>query len=97
MEVCTGVQTSIEYKDDWTIHKKEVLLSKEGQRQYQAAIGSLINLMSGTRPDLSYSVNKLARYCSTPTERHWRGLKRIMRFVKETINTSLQLGNVMRH
>jgi len=52
--------------------------------------------MLGTRPDLSYSVNKLAQYCANATERHWKGIKRILRFIKGTINTMLQLGNVIR-
>jgi len=96
MEACAEVQTPMEQKEDWTVRKEDIPLNGEGKRQYQAAIGSLIYLMLGTRPDLSYSVNKLAQYCASPTERHWRGVKRIMRFVKGTINTTLQLGNVMR-
>ena len=63
---------------------------------YQAAIGCLIYLMLGSRPDLAYSVNKLAQYCSAPMARHWTGIKRILRFLKGTLAFGLILWNVQR-
>ena len=48
--------------------------------------------MLGTRPDLAFSINKLAQYCSKPSARHWHGVKRILRYVKGTINARLILG-----
>jgi len=45
------------------------------------------------RPDLAFSINKLAQYCGNPTERHWKGVKRILRFVKGSIRVGLILGN----
>jgi len=54
MEECAEVQTPMEQKEDWTVRKEDIPLNEEGKRQYQAAIGSLIYLMLGTRPDLSY-------------------------------------------
>ena len=38
---------------------------------YLSAIGALMYLASHTRPDISFSVNLLARYSSCPTRRHW--------------------------
>ena len=56
---------------------------------YQSLIGSLIYLSTKTRPDLSYAVNKLARFCSKPTSAHLAAVKRIFRYVKGTINYGL--------
>ena len=96
MDTCAEVLTPMDQKEDWAIRKKDIALNEEDRRLYQAAIGSLIYLMLGTRPDLSYLVNKLAQYCANLIERHWKGIKRILRFIKRTINTTLQLENVIR-
>ncbi|XP_057250734.1 uncharacterized protein LOC130591432 [Beta vulgaris subsp. vulgaris] len=42
---------------------------------YLSAIGALMYLASHTRPDISFSVNLLARFSSCPTRRHWNGIK----------------------
>lgn len=49
--------------------------------------------MLGTRPDLAFPIYKLAQYCTSPTERHWKGVKRILRFVKGSVGVKLILGN----
>ena len=41
LEACTGVQTPMETKEDWTITLDDIMLDEAGKRQYQAAIGSL--------------------------------------------------------
>ncbi|KAJ9561780.1 hypothetical protein OSB04_006940 [Centaurea solstitialis] len=38
---------------------------------YLCAIGALLYLAQCTRPDIAFSVNLLARFCSAPTQRHW--------------------------
>ena len=37
---------------------------------YLSAIGALMYLANYTRPDITFSVNLLARYSSTPIRRH---------------------------
>lgn len=76
--------------------KKGDTLNEVDKQRYQAAIGCLIYLMLGSRPDLAFSVNKLAQYCAAPTVRHWIGVKRIIRFDKGTLNYGLLLRNVPR-
>ena len=56
---------------------------------YQSAIGSLIYLASKTRPDIAFSVYKLARYCSKPSTDHWSAVKRLLRYIKGTSNYGL--------
>lgn len=56
---------------------------------YQEAIGCLLYLSQGTRPDITYIVNTLSRYNNKPTTQHWVAIKRILRYLKGTINMKL--------
>ena len=51
---------------------------------YKSAMGSLLYLTSGTRPDLAAAVNTLCRYSQNPTLEHWEGVKRVLRYLKGT-------------
>ncbi len=53
------------------------------------AIGSLIYLMTFTRPDNSYSVSTLLKFMQQPRELQWRFLKRLLRYLKTTSDYSL--------
>ena len=41
-------------------------------------------LMVGTRPDIAFSVSKLAKYVESPTLLHWNCVKRVLRYIKNT-------------
>ncbi|KAL0461117.1 UNVERIFIED_CONTAM: Retrovirus-related Pol polyprotein from transposon TNT 1-94 [Sesamum latifolium] len=56
---------------------------------YLSAIGALMYLANNTRPDIAFSVNLLARYSSTPTKRHWNGIKHILRYLRGTSDMEL--------
>ena len=51
---------------------------------YQQQIGSLIYLMSSTRPDIAFIVNNYARYMSNPSEEHFKALNRIWQYIRTT-------------
>lgn len=53
-------------------------------RQYQALIGTLIYVMIGTRPDISYAVIRLSQYMSNPTDHHYKSAKYILRYLLGT-------------
>ncbi|GJZ62114.1 hypothetical protein Tco_0618251 [Tanacetum coccineum] len=55
---------------------------------YRDMIGSLMYLTS-SRPDLIYAVCLCARYQEKPTKKHLNAVKRIFRYLKETINMGL--------
>jgi hypothetical protein len=57
---------------------------------YQSAIGSLMYAMLGTRPDIAYAVGAVSQYCSNPGRGHWTAVKRILRYLKGTMNFSLE-------
>ncbi|MCW2783452.1 MAG: RNA-dependent polymerase [Marmoricola sp.] len=92
MEQCAECDTPMERGLDWAIKDGDVVLDNHAVKVYQGAIGSLIYLVLGSRPDLAYSVNKLAQYSSKPTRRHWNGVKRIFRFLRGSIELGLVLG-----
>ena len=59
---------------------------------YQSAIGSLMYLMVGTRPDLAFCVGRLAKFVSNPTELHWDCVKRVLRYLIDTKDLGLVFG-----
>ncbi|KAL0293190.1 UNVERIFIED_CONTAM: Retrovirus-related Pol polyprotein from transposon TNT 1-94 [Sesamum radiatum] len=46
-------------------------------------------LANNTQSDIAFSVNLLARYSSTPTKRHWNGVKHILRYLRGTSDMGL--------
>ena len=46
-------------------------------------------LANCTRPNIAFFVNLLARYSSTPTKRHWNGIKHILRYLRGTSDMGL--------
>ena len=49
---------------------------------YANAIGSLMYLAVGTRPDIAFAVQTLSRYSNKPNSTHWTGIKRIFRYLQ---------------
>ena len=47
-------------------------------------IGSLMYLMSCTRPYIAYAVSKLSRYTSNPNGGHGKGIVRVLRYLRYT-------------
>jgi hypothetical protein len=60
--------------------------------EYQSVLGSLMYLCGCTRPDMSYSVNLLARYSANPSAEHWKALDVLIGYLKRT----RELGLVMK-
>eukprot|EP00171_Calliarthron_tuberculosum_P022755 IDg22755t1 len=56
---------------------------------YRQAISSIMYLALGTRPDISFAVGRLAQYCNSPLQSHWKAVKRILRYINGTKNLGL--------
>ena len=82
------VRTLDEKRDPFRLKEddEEIL---EPEVPYLSAIGALLYLAQCTRPDISFAINLLARYCNAPTRRHWTGVKDIFRYLKGTTDLGL--------
>lgn len=82
MSDCNPVHTPCEpnVKLISTENKKNILTNIP----YQEAIGSLLYLSQGTRPDICFIVNKLSSFNKKPEQQHWLALKRVLRYIKGT-------------
>ncbi|KAI7944919.1 hypothetical protein MJO28_010614 [Puccinia striiformis f. sp. tritici] len=58
---------------------------------YQSFIGSINYMALGTRPDLSFTVNYLARFSANPNETHWAALRHLVQYIATTRNKRLPL------
>ena len=50
-------------------------------KPYRALIGSFMYACMATRPDICAAVNHFSQYQANPAEEHWKGLKRILRYI----------------
>ena len=57
---------------------------------YRQAVGSLIWLASGTRPDIAYAVSQVARFNANPGIVHWKAVVKIFRYLQGTTNMGIK-------
>jgi histone deacetylase 1/2 len=71
-------------------------LTKEGTSAfddptlYRSVVGAL-QYATITRPELSFSVNKVCQFMHTPMVEHWKVVKRILRYLKGSLSYGLLL------
>lgn len=58
--------------------------SMEDQHLYRSIVGAL-QYVTLTRPEISYSVNKVCQFMSNPLLSHGQGVKRILRYIQGTL------------
>jgi len=46
-------------------------------------------LMVGTRPDVAFAIEKLSRIASCNGKEHWAAIKRVLRYVKGSMDKGL--------
>jgi hypothetical protein len=61
----------------------------EDPGEYRAMVGSLIYVMTGTRPDLCYIVTKLSQKMSKPTIANLDMAKHVLRYLRGTSEQGL--------
>jgi hypothetical protein len=61
-------------------------------RIYQQAIGQLLYIARGTRPDLAASVGILAQFVKHPSIAHWEAMKHVFAYLQRTKMYGLVLG-----
>ncbi|UYV73869.1 hypothetical protein LAZ67_11001215 [Cordylochernes scorpioides] len=60
------------------------------QHTYQEALGMLRFLVVSTRPDIAYITSKLSQYSRQPKQMHWTAIKRVMRYLRGTIDLGVK-------
>jgi histone deacetylase 1/2 len=63
-------------------------MSPEEATQYRSIVGGL-QYLTVIRPDLSFVVNKVCQFLHEPRTTHWSVVKRILRYVRYTIDCGL--------
>lgn len=86
MENAKGLSTPLEISKSGSIPGEEVQFNENTYRQ---AVGSLLYLSGGTRPDIAFAVNKLSRKCNEPKMSDWRDVQHVLRYLKKTIDLKL--------
>jgi histone deacetylase 1/2 len=65
-------------------------LGVEDSTRYRSIVGAL-QYPTLTRPDLAFSVDKVCQFLHAPTTTHWTSVKRILRYVKFTVDVGLTI------
>ncbi|XP_066581231.1 uncharacterized protein [Prorops nasuta] len=73
----------------YTVGQKLKKAKKNDDRPYQQFVGCLNFLAVCTRPDISQTVSYLSKFNNCHDESHWLAAKRLLRYLKGTINYSL--------
>ena len=62
---------------------------------YREAVGSLLYLVTISRPDIAYAVSQVAKFCEKPGKVHWNAVKRIFAYLAGTSTLALQYGGTV--
>lgn len=57
---------------------------------YRELVGSLIYLGNASRPDIAFAANFLSRFCNNPNLIYWKMAKRVLRYLKGTIDYKIR-------
>jgi hypothetical protein len=73
---------------------KDELLSDQTSEPYSSLVGALLFLSVCTRPDISFAVNCLAKFMSSPSSKHWEALMELMSYVTQSSNIGISIGDI---
>jgi histone deacetylase 1/2 len=79
MAKCKAVTTPLATSEKLSI-TDGVKLSSEDATKYRSVVGAL-QYLTLTRPDISFSINKVCQFLHEPATTHWSAVKRILRYV----------------
>lgn len=64
---------------------------------YARLLGELQFLANTTRPDIAYTINRLASYTANPSIQHITALKRVLRYLAGTKDNGITYKNLRQH
>jgi len=65
-------------------------LGTEDSTRYRSIVGAL-QYLTLTRTDLSFVVNKVCQFLHSPTTVHWEAIKRILRYVQDSVGLGMKI------
>lgn len=89
MHNCKPASTPISISEKHTKIEGDSLSDIE-MSNYRSVVGAL-QYLTLTRPKIAFSVNKVCQYLHSPTSAHWTTAKRILRYLKFTQSTKLEI------
>ena len=89
MADCKPVSTPLSTSEKLSLHEG-TLLGENNTTKYRSIVGAL-QYLTLTRPDISFSVNKVCQFLHAPTTVHWEAVKRILRYVKQCTGLGLRI------
>jgi transposase InsO family protein len=90
MEECKAVSTPME-KGKMLGKETGVIIDDDDPNKvlYQEIVGSLLYLSVHSRPDLAFALGVLSRFMQNPTDMHFIAAKRLLRYLKGTVDMGL--------
>jgi hypothetical protein len=89
MESCQPKSTPMNVKTSLNPSDDEQDLGDDAKSRYSSAIGALMYLMIGTRPDIAFALATLSRFVSRPQAHHQEALQRLLRYLKGSQNRKI--------
>lgn len=89
MEKCKAISTPMA-SNEKLLRDQGTALKETEHFQDRSVVGGL-QYLTMTRPDLSFAVNRVCQYVQAPTDVHWAAVKRILRYVKGTLDLGLKI------
>lgn len=85
MSDCRPISTPLENK----LKLVKGTASKKTNKPYRELVGCIMYVSMTSRPDLAAAANYYSQFQSCPEEEHWVHLRRVLRYVKETLHFGL--------
>lgn len=82
MEQCNPVKSPLD--TNVKLQKSTADDKRTEKTSYQRMIGSLMYLVTGTRPDIAYAIAHLSQFSSDPAVTHMAAVKRLLRYLQGT-------------
>nr|GFA29540.1 Gag-Pol polyprotein [Tanacetum cinerariifolium] len=81
-------------RGNWCHYREISSISKEQRMKmsrvpYVSTVGSLMFAMIYTRLDIAHTMGVVSRYMAEPGREHWEAVKRILRYIKGTLDVEL--------
>ena len=77
--------------------KDEHGLQRETMWNYRQVVGILNYIASNTRPDITFAVHQVARFCNDPKLSHEKAIKRIVRYLIGTRDKGITVNPTDNH